>query len=342
MFDMTDSIVASGERNLHLQTLYRSASALDQHPRTDAQTMALKQQLTGDLFAIGVSTESLLSFLSDKLTGLFGAGTTAPAPDATQLLASVKAFRQEVHQTFANQRWVYARIVKDKDQPLQLGAYTREWMVGSDVVTDLEVYLPAILKGLQGDLNRHGDKAATYLFEVRKFEQGLYTLPAAQAYELGRAFIKKHALPEAPAPFAGPYLGNYKVSKVGGWWSIDTHPKTPLLPKEITRLTNTECLRAGEQLVDLLDWGISITAQLEKLNLTLTTREAIYTNDTKRLWWDRLADELGKFRANELFQIVDAQLVLPQVTGLLTMYPNLAWKYARAHYERMNRSLMSK
>lgn len=337
MFDLTDSIAAGDSQAIKTRELYRRAKALDGFERDSLQNEFLRKDLSYQLHTLQPSTESLFDFLSDKLTGLFGRTKPEEAPNLTELYRSMNQFIDQVRKTYADPQWVQARV------PVQgfivLGAKTREWMWQDTVVHTVQGILPDILKGLTQDLTDQGPKAARYLAAVRTLEESLYSKAPAEAYKAVQAFQRTNPAPLAPVPFNGPFLGNYKVTRVGGWWSMELHPKKPELPKEVSALNKDELLSMGNSLVDLLQWCLNFSKQEDGYQLWLMKRAEIYQDERRRQWWNQCEAELGKRMTQELFAVIDPEEVLPPVLGLIPWYKGHAFRYAQAFFTRMQKSI---
>lgn len=338
MFDMTDSIVAAQDRGIAATELYRRAHILDQFHRTPDQEEEIREILGQQIQGIGISTESLFDFLSEKLIGLFGKKEEEiPAPEMKQLYRSVSQFADEIQKTFANEKWINTRQVKEGN--ISIGADTREWMWGEEVVSTVEQYLPGILSGLKKDCEKQWPLAKTYLLKLRSLEQGLYDKSPEDAYNACKQFMKAIPLPECPAPYQGPYLGNYKVNRVGGWWSIDLHPKFPELPRSIPALHHDQLLSMGKSMVQLLVWSTDLHNMETRFDIWMDSRKNIYDDPRRKNWWDHTSAMLGKEKAAEMFSLFDKEEVFPRLTGLTRYYSGYAWRYAKAFYERMSKSL---
>lgn len=337
MFDLTDSIAAGDSQAIMTRELYRRAKALDGYERDSLQNEFLRKDLSYQLHLLQPSTESLFDFLSDKLTGLFGRTKPEVAPNLVELYRSMNQFIDQVRKTYADPQWVRARV--STEGPILLGAKTREWMWQDTVVQTVHSFLPTILKGLSADLTEQGPKASQYLSAVRTLEDSLYSKAPMEAYKAIKAFQRTNPAPLAPVPFNGPFLGNYKVTRVGGWWSIELHPKKPELPKEVSVLSKDELLSMGNSLVELLRWCLAFSKQEEGYQLWLMKRSEIYQDERRRVWWNQCVAELGKSLTQEMFSAIDPEEVLPPVLGLIPWSKGHAFRYAQSFFTRMQKSI---
>lgn len=335
MFDMTDSIVSSGDRAIQTQELYGRAMILDQHDRPAEENQALSGILKDELDPLVASNESLIGFLSDKLASLFGSYTNHTPPDPLLLQTETKKFLREVEQTFCNEQWVKTR--QYFSNPIDIGVQSREWMIGHEVLNDVDAPLRVIMASIDRELSTHGPAADNYFKSLRTLSEAMYKVDPVTALDMALDHQKKRPMPVPPEPLR-TWLGNYKVSKSVGWWTIEVRPSIPAAPKLISPLNWGEVKLAGNTLAMLLGWLLTHEEKLGKFNFVLDDKEAIASDPAKRAWWERAEKELGQDRLKKLWAVVDPYQVCQKVTGLLPIYRSIMYRYAKSFHARMRAS----
>lgn len=336
MFDITDSIVSAGEKAIENGEKFKRVNILDQYDRNQYQTDVLLDALTMDMDDRNVSTESVLDFMSDRLSKMFGTFYDQIPPDLKTLSTETKKFVALVSKTYGNTKWLALRTVLS--EPIKIGVLTREWMLGDNVLDDVLEPSKAIMDAIIRNIDNHGRQIEAYIDSARKLGEAYYLVDPVTAVAMMKEHLSKHRVPNAPEPIAVSFLGNYKTMKTAGWWTIDTHPNKPEIPSTIKPLTIEQLSVASDALITLLHSLLVYESKLNDYNFHLPDQAEIYADEAKREWWNKANATLGKHQTAQLFSMIDPYQVIPSVAGLTPHYRAIGYKYAKAFYTRMQAS----
>lgn len=336
MFALTDTIVVTSDIALQTEELYKRSLILDQFERTEEQDVEITGIIREQIAPTVVSNESILDFITGKLAGLFGTYSDSTPPDPKLLAEKTKQFIADVQKTYANDKWVQLRTMLT--EPITIGILAREWMLGANVLNDVSGPSVAIMKAIIYDIDKHGRDIEAYLNTVRDLGEAFYLVDPLTAVEMAKIHHSKYPMPKTPDPISVPLLGNYKISKNAGWWTLDVHPKTPPVPSLVAPLTSLQLFDNANALIELMQLLLVYENKMRDYNFTLPDKATIYADEEKRAWWTKAATDLGNKGVSALYSKIDPHSVIPQVAGLIPHYRSIGYRYAKAFYARMQAS----